>query len=211
MAVLARPLGAHSAVVAAEEQAPVAEQRALVERARHDRDAFASLYRQYVRRVYGFAYRRSGSREVAEDVTAVTFERAWRAMPAFTWKGGGFEPWLFRIAANEMAAHFRRQQRSESDRAQRALRAMAAELAGDEELAGLLRGGELDERLARLRRGLAAINPRYQEAISLRYLAGMSADEAAAAMQCSKPVLAVTLHRALRALRRAMEADGGDL
>lgn len=210
MAALARPMGAHSTVVAPEET-PVEEQRALVERARHDRDAFASLYRQYVRRVYGFAYKRSASREVAEDITAATFERAWRAMPAFTWKGGGFEPWLFRIAANELAAHFRRQSRAQSDRAQQALREMAAELATDEELAGLLRAGELDGRLARLRRGLAAINPRYQEAISLRYLAGLSADEAAAAMGCSKAVLAVTLHRALRALRRAMEADRGDV
>ena len=208
--MLARSLGAHSRVVAAEDQTPVAEQRALVERARHDRDAFALLYRQYVRRVYGFAYRRSGSREVAEDITAATFERAWQAMPTFAWKGGGFEPWLFRIAANELAGYFRRQQRAASDRAQQALRAMAAELAEDVELAGLLRAGELDERLARLRRALAVINPRYQEAISLRYLVGLSTSEAAAAMQCSKPVLAVTLHRALRALRRAMEADGGE-
>ena len=210
MAALTRPARAHSSTVTTEET-PVGDQRGLVEQARHDRDAFASLYRQYVRRVYGFAYKRAASREVAEDITAATFERAWRAMPAFTWQGGGFEPWLFRIAANEVAAHFRRQARADSDRARKALRDMAAELAEDEELAGLLRAGDLDERLARLRRGLAVLNPRYQEAISLRYLAGLSADEAAAAMGCSKPVLAVTLHRAIRALRRTMEADGGDV
>ena len=52
---------------------------------------------------------------------------------------------------------------------------------------------------------LGTLRPRYQQALTLRYLAGMSADEAAAAMGCSKPVLAVTLHRALGALRRAVE------
>ena len=197
-------------VVATEDQAAVAAQRELVEQARYDRDAFAVLYRRYVRPVYAFAYRRSGSREAAEEVTAATFERALRAMPGFAWKGGGFEPWLYRIAANEVVAYYRRQRRPESDRAQQALREMAAELAEDEALAGLLRAGEHEARTARLRNALATINPRYQDAISLRYLAGLSADEAAAAMGCTKPVLAVTLHRALGALRRAIALRDDD-
>jgi len=49
-------------------------------------------------------------------------------------------------------------------------------------------------------------------AISLRYLAGLTHDEAAQAMGCSKAVMAVTLHRATAALRRAMQAgtaEGG--
>ena len=54
---------------------------------------------------------------------------------------------------------------------------------------------------------LDTLRPRYQEALTLRYLAGLSADDAAEAMGCTKPVLAVTLHRALGALRRAVEPD----
>jgi RNA polymerase sigma-70 factor (ECF subfamily) len=46
---------------------------------------------------------------------------------------------------------------------------------------------------------------RYQEVISLRHLAGLDPEEAAAAMGCTKAVLAVTLHRATKALRRAIE------
>jgi RNA polymerase sigma factor (sigma-70 family) len=55
---------------------------------------------------------------------------------------------------------------------------------------------------------LDTLNPRYQQAISLRYLSGLSHAEAALAMGCSKPVMAVTLHRALGALRRTL--GGGD-
>ena len=51
---------------------------------------------------------------------------------------------------------------------------------------------------------MTQIRPRYQEAIALRYLGELSADEAALALGCSTSVLAVTLHRALGALRRAM-------
>src|SRR5205807_243694 len=98
------------------------DERGLAEAARTAPDAFAVLYRRYVGRVHAFAYRRSGSREVAEEVTSATFERAWRAMPSFEWRGGGFAPWLFAIAARELAAWYRRSARHGNPRVQRALR-----------------------------------------------------------------------------------------
>jgi RNA polymerase sigma-70 factor (ECF subfamily) len=69
-----------------------------------DSDAFAQLYRRYVDRIYSFAWYRTRSREAAEDITSAVFERAWRAIARFEWRGGGFRPWLFRIAATETAA-----------------------------------------------------------------------------------------------------------
>jgi RNA polymerase sigma factor (sigma-70 family) len=102
-----------------------ADDESLVRRARVDPDAFALLFRRHAHAVHGFAYRRSGSREVAEEVTAATFERAWRALPSFTWRGGGLEPWLFRIAAGELAGWYRRERRHHTPRAQLVLREMA--------------------------------------------------------------------------------------
>jgi RNA polymerase sigma factor (sigma-70 family) len=55
---------------------------------------------------------------------------------------------------------------------------------------------------------LGRLNERYQRAISLRYLAGLSPEDAARAMGVSKATLAVVLHRALGALRRAMDDLG---
>ncbi len=51
------------------------------------------------------------------------------------------------------------------------------------------------------------LNPRYQQALALRYLAGMSAEEAALAMGVSKGTLAVVVHRAIRSLRRELEHE----
>ena len=51
------------------------------------------------------------------------------------------------------------------------------------------------------------LTPRYQQALSLRYLAGLTPDEAAAAMGTSKATMAVVVHRATRALRRALAAE----
>ena len=178
------------------------DERGLAEAARGSADAFAVLYRRYVGRVYAFAYRRSGSRDVAEEVTSSTFERAWRAMPSFSWRGGGFSAWLFAIAARELAAWYRRDARHGNERAQRALRLLHPDGgAADDEHDHV---GTADE-LALLRAAMSTLPDRYQEVISLRYLAGLEAAEAAAAMGCTKAVLAVTLHRATKALRRAIE------
>jgi len=177
------------------------DERGLAEAARTSPDAFAVLYRRYVGRVHAFAYRRSGSREVAEEVTSATFERAWKAMPGFEWKGGGFGAWLFAIAARELAGWYRRHARHGNPRAQRALRLLHPGEDVDDDAERV--GSEADVEL--MREALTTLPARYQEVISLRYLAGLDPDEAAAAMGCTKPVLAVTLHRAMRALKKAVE------
>ena len=178
------------------------DELSLVERARTDRDAFAELYRLYLPRIYAFAYRRCGSKPLAEDVTAATFEEALRSLPSFVAKGGGFGPWLFRIAANEIVDHFRADQRARGRKGHRALTLLATPTGAEED--GPAEAGE-DQ--GRLLAALGTINPRYQRAISLRYLSGLSHAEAAEAMGTTKPVMAVTLHRALRALRRALDPE----
>ena len=186
--------------LASDPRSPSSDEAALVARARTDPAAFGSLYRCYVERIYAFAYRRTWSREAAEDVTAATFERALRHIERFDASGAGFGPWLFRIAANELVDHYRREGRTRSDRGQRGLHVLAGHPVEDD-LDGIEREHEVREMIE----ALSALRPRYQQALTLRYLAGVSADEAAEAMGCSKAVLAVTLHRALGALRRAVE------
>ena len=177
------------------------DELSLVERARTDRDAFSELYRHYLPRIYAFAYRRCGSRPLAEDVTAATFEEALRSLPSFVAKGGGFGPWLFRIAANEIVDHYRADERARGRTGHRALTLLAAPTHVEDSLD--LPGGGEDH--GRLLAALGTLNPRYQKAISLRYLTGLSHAEAAEAMGTTKPVMAVTLHRALRALRRVLD------
>lgn len=172
----------------------------LVARARQDSAAFGTLYRRYVDRIYAFAHRRTWTREAAEDITAATFERAYRNLDRFDADGAGFGPWLFRIAANELVDHYRREGRSRTDRGQRALRVLA-----DDPVVDDLDAIERNEDVQAMLEAMVTLRPRYQKALTLRYLAELDADDAAEAMGCSKPVLAVTLHRALTALRRATE------
>jgi RNA polymerase sigma-70 factor (ECF subfamily) len=178
------------------------DDRVLVERARSDRLAFAELYRRHVEAIFAFAYRRSGSRDVAEEVTSATFEKALRSIASFEWRPTGIRPWLYRIASNEVANVYRRSAVAEAPRGQLALRALALENDGDMaiEVDGDLAGGPLHQ-------ALNDLPARYREAITLRYLSGLSADEAAVAMGCSKPALAVILHRAIGVVRKKLASS----
>jgi RNA polymerase sigma-70 factor (ECF subfamily) len=177
------------------------DERALVEQARTDPAAFAELYRRYLPRVHAFAYRRTGVVEVAEDITSAAFERALRNLGSFRWQGGGFGPWLFRIASNELADHYRRVGRAGSPRA---AAATFLQPAGPGDPAD-----EVDARdaAAGLLAAMDRLSPRYQRALELRYLAGLTPGEAAVAFGTSRATMAVVVHRATRALRRALEEE----
>jgi RNA polymerase sigma-70 factor (ECF subfamily) len=204
-----------TAPVARGEARPVEPDRlddhALVEVAKHDRAAFAVLYRRHVDGVYRYAHRLcGGDQAVAEDVTSATFEKAMAAIGRFEWRGGGVRPWLLRIASAEVAGWYRTRQRT-IDKGARA--------AGDfQRTQGLLLGGApatdgpsgsrgpVDERADAVLDALAALPERYRDVIALRYLAGLSPAEAAAAMDCSVNTLNVTLHRALESLRTTVSS-----
>lgn len=172
------------------------DERTLVEAARHDANAFADLYRRYVDRIYGYAFRRSNSQTIAEDVTSATFEKALRGLGAYRWREPGIGPWLFRIASNELVDVYRR-----TDRQERTRQRMQASLANVDELDP----AQLDEG-AEVRAALSGISPRYQRVLTLRYFADLTNEEAAAAMGLSRRTMAVVVHRATAALRRSLES-----
>jgi RNA polymerase sigma factor (sigma-70 family) len=172
------------------------DDRQLAELAVNDRDALSTLYRRHVGAVYAHAYRLSGSKEVAEEATSATFERAMAALPRFRWDRGGLRPWLLVIAGNEVAACYRRTNRDRSPRAQMAFRDLVVIDAQHD--------ASHERLMAEVRRALPRLPQHYREVIELRYLAGVEPAAAAAALGCSKAALAVTLHRALGALRREL-------
>jgi RNA polymerase sigma-70 factor (ECF subfamily) len=87
--------------------AGLALEEALLTRAAASPEAFGALYDRYVGRVYRYAFRRLGSHQDAEDVTAQTFRRALEALDRFEWRGVPFGAWLFRVAHNQIVDRHR--------------------------------------------------------------------------------------------------------
>lgn len=188
-----------------------AREQALVAGARADPAAFGELYDYYLPRIYAYVARRVEDRSVAEDLTATTFERALGAVRGEAFRNASFGGFLYRVAANAVIDHARRERRSiplgvrasdhdDEDRAgieelsdESATRAFAAAIDRDT-----------------LRRAMVRLPESHRRVIVLKYFDGLEIDQLCAALGCSRSTFAVKLHRALRALRGAVEQEAID-
>jgi RNA polymerase sigma-70 factor (ECF subfamily) len=82
---------------------------AALERAEWPPPSWDTLVREHADRVYRLAYRLSGNRVDAEDLTQETFVRVFQALPNF--RPGTFEGWLHRITTNLFLDMVRRRRR----------------------------------------------------------------------------------------------------
>ncbi|HYC79980.1 MAG TPA: RNA polymerase sigma factor [Candidatus Binatia bacterium] len=77
------------------------EESAAIQRCQNgDVDAFGELYDMYVKKIYDFIYYRTGHKQTAEDLTSVTFTKAFQNIHTFKGSQGLFSSWLYRIARN---------------------------------------------------------------------------------------------------------------
>jgi len=179
------------------------EERALVERAKADPEAFEELYGRYYNRIFAFAYRRLRTRELAEDVTADVFMKALDALPRFTWQGVSVSAWLYRIANNRITDHFRRKGLSgKGVLAIDEVKTLVDErpLPEDRILASLRRA-EVEEAIGKL-------SAQDQLVITLIFYEELASSEVAEVMGISTNLVYVRLHRALKRMRRVLGRDG---
>ena len=79
-----------------------------------DRDALASLYERYGRRVFALAVRILTDAVSAEEVTQDVFMSVWRRGATYTSKKGKFTTWIFSIAHNRTIDELRKRRRDRS-------------------------------------------------------------------------------------------------
>ncbi|HET9946495.1 MAG TPA: RNA polymerase sigma factor [Patescibacteria group bacterium] len=71
-----------------------------------EKEAFGKLYEFYVDRIYRFIFFKvRQEKEVAEDLTADVFVKAWEHLGTF--KKGSFQTWLYTIARNRVIDYIR--------------------------------------------------------------------------------------------------------
>lgn len=150
-----------------------------------------ALYSEQLPRVYNFFRYRVGDGPVAEDLTSITFEKAWRARHRYRRELAAFNTWLFAIARNVAIDHFR-QHRSHAPL---------------EDAIGLP-GGVGPEQLAeqrsdvhRLAHLLGLLPERERELLSLKYGAGMTNRAIARMTGLSETNVGTIVHRTVELLR----------
>lgn len=190
------------------------EERVLCERARDgDRRALAQILRKYGPILYrSVLLPRLGSEAAAQDALADTYVRVVERFQQFEWRGCGVYPWL-RVVAMRLALDLLRARRRETLFEPDDLTRAVDEAERDLE-AGL--DVELCERRDReasrqkLESALGQINGRYATAIRLRVLEEKSREEVAEVLGVSVATLDVVLHRALKALKKALGGDASE-
>ena len=91
---------------------PLADQRALIERARRgDASAHRALYDTHVERVYRLTYRLTGDEHLARELTQDTFVRAFASIEGFR-EDSAFGTWLHTIAVSVTLNELRRRKRA---------------------------------------------------------------------------------------------------
>jgi RNA polymerase sigma-70 factor (ECF subfamily) len=151
------------------------------------------LYKEQLPRVYNFFRYRLGRTADVEDLTAVTFEKAWRARHRYRRDLASFATWLLTIARHVAIDHLR-QRRAEVPLD--AAASMASPARTPEQVTGLRSDvGRLSVLLSRL-------PDREREILALKYGSEMTNRDIARIAGLSESNVGTILHRTLQELRQ---------
>lgn len=155
------------------------------------------VVRDHSARVYRLAYRLTGNRHDAEDLTQEVFVRVFRSLSSY--QPGTFEGWLHRITTNLFLDQARRRQRIRFD--------ALPEDFGDR-MPGLV--PPPDTVFTRdlfdhdIEEALAALSPEFRAAVVLCDIEGLSYDEIAAVLGVKIGTVRSRIHRGRSMLRKAL-------
>lgn len=150
--------------------------------------SFAAAYAEHVDVVFRFLAYRVRSRELAEDLTQLTFEKALRAWSRYDARKASVSTWLLAIARNTLIDHTR------ADRGEVQLSTSHADSLVSTDTPQLGPEGALAE-------ALDALGDREREIVGLRFAADLSGPEIAAVTGLTLANVQQILSRTLRRLR----------
>jgi RNA polymerase sigma-70 factor (ECF subfamily) len=153
-----------------------------------DRDAFQLLFETYKDRVFSIAvYSAGGDHAVADDVTQQIFLKLFTAIRQF--RGDSeFTTWLYRLVVNACVDERRRRKR---------WLPWGDGVATTQSTDGRAQEKQFDrlEISETVREAIAELKPKFRLPILLKYIEGLSYDEIATVMGCSKGTVASRLNR----------------
>jgi RNA polymerase sigma-70 factor (ECF subfamily) len=168
---------------------------------RRDPEALRELVAAYSARVFGLAYRLTGSRDAAEDIMQETFLRMVRGIEEYD-HSGRFEAWLFRISAN--LARDRARQRGRRGEPCPLDEGIPLRARADVDPAAGLARRELGDKLAV---SLARLPAADREVLLLRHYGELSFREIAELLGVPLGTALARAHRAMEKLRVELGED----
>lgn len=78
-----------------------------IQAAQKDASLFRPLYNRYFEAIFRYVYNRTLNEDLSADLCAQVFLKAMQRLGSYTFQGVPFSAWLYRIASNEIAQHYR--------------------------------------------------------------------------------------------------------
>jgi RNA polymerase sigma-70 factor (ECF subfamily) len=164
--------------------------------------AFESLINIYTPRLFKVVRRMTGDTDEAEAILQETFWRIWKALPRYQ-EDRRFFPYLVTVATNLVRDAWRKERWLLPDEYEALAEKLPDNLPTPET--------QIDaaEQLQALTEAVADLPPAYRAVIALRYDAGLSYEEVAAALGLPLNTVRTNLRRAKAALRQKLETFDG--
>ena len=157
---------------------------------------FEAIYEEFLPRIYNFFLYRFGDPALAEDLTAVTFEKAWKKRGKFRQELASLSTWLFTIARNTAVDAYRQNHRAVEDIESASLTDPITPAAESEKQYDLYRLNQL----------LCRLPARERELVAMKYGANLTNRAIAGLTGLSESNVGVILHRVVQALKKEWEA-----
>ena len=169
------------------------------DRAQQEAADLAGLFEQYYDRIARYIAVRIGNRDAAEDMAGEVFLRAVESVDSLAKPDVPVQAWLFRVAHNLVVDHYRRNSRRPTVAIDDAM-----EIAGATDLVGEV---ELRMDMERVSAVIVQLNAGQQEVIALRFMGGLSAEEAGAVMGRTSGAIQELQRTALKAIRALLSEE----
>jgi RNA polymerase sigma factor (sigma-70 family) len=154
------------------------------------------LFERYRVGLFNFFLRLTGSRQLSEDLVQESFIRILKYRKTFR-QPGEFRPWLYQLARNAAAGHFRKHRRDQAPAAEPEERVSESPLP--------LAEMERAESARLLRAALLALPYDRREVLLLSRFGELRYDQIAGLLGCSVGAVKLRVHRAVKQLREVYD------
>ncbi|NBB17796.1 sigma-70 family RNA polymerase sigma factor [Runella sp. CRIBMP] len=174
----------------------------------NDPQVFGKIYDVFYPKIFGYAFRRVGDYDIARDVAAETFLKAFLNVKKYRFEGHSISAWLYKIATNEINLFFRSQKYRPDLFGQ-----ISEEMLSDRELMAVFEKERMDterqmeeyEAFTEVQKHLKTLPVKYQEVIALKYFEEKTLLEISAILDKPEGTVKSLLSRGLEQLRQKFE------
>lgn len=168
-----------------------------IQAAQRDPALFRPLYSRHYEPIFRYIFRRTADESLTADICSQVFLKAMQRLGDYEYRGVPFSAWLYRIASNEVAQHYRQQQQ---------YRVVSAEESQVADIAEELQA-EDDEQLRQLLlQALTSLPEMDMRLIEMRFFEQRPFKEIADIMEMTESNAKVKTYRILERLKRKLQS-----